>query len=166
MEQKTYIGIDNGITGSIGVLGKERIFALTPIKQEQDYTKKHQRISRLDTSEMLYMMFSYTTGSQHVLVLLERPLVNPSKFRATVSAVRCLEATLTVLEALSIPYEYLDSRQWQREMLPKGIKGSTELKRASRDIGIRLFPEFSEEIEAHGDADGLLMAEWARRNGR
>ena len=166
MSQKVYIGIDNGVTGSIGVVGRETVFALTPVKKEQDYTKKKQNISRVDAPELIDMINSYANGEVPVLVLIERPLVNPTMFRATLSAIRCLEATLTVLEALSIPYEYIDSKQWQKELLPKGVKGSAELKKASMDIGKRLFPEFSDEIHAHGDADGLLIAEWARRNGR
>ncbi len=166
MSQKVYIGIDNGVTGSIGVVGGDTIFARTPVKKEQDYTKKKQNVSRVDAPELIDMINSYTKGDVPVLLLIERPLVNPTRFRATLSAIRCLEAKVTILEALSIPYEYIDSKQWQKELLPKGIKGSAELKKASVDIGKRLFPEFSEEIHAHGDADGLLIAEWARRGGR
>ena len=48
-------------------------------------------------------------------------------------------------------------------MLPKGIEGSAELKKASKDIGCRLFPSQADLINKHKDADGLLIAEWARR---
>jgi hypothetical protein len=48
-------------------------------------------------------------------------------------------------------------------MFPKGLKG-IELKKASMDIGIRLFPHLEEVIIKQKDADGLLIAEWARRN--
>lgn len=45
----------------------------------------------------------------------------------------------------------------------KGIEGSAELKKASMDIGLRLFPDQEEVIKKHKDADALLIAEWARR---
>ena len=57
---------------------------------------------------------------------------------------------------------YVDSKEWQKVMLPKGVKGSEELKKSSLDIGNRLFPQFEEN--KHKDRDSLLMAEWARRN--
>ncbi len=160
---KVYVGIDNGVTGSIGVVGRGTTFALTPVRKEQSYTKKKQMISRVDVLEMQRLLLE-SIGDE-CLVILERPLVNPQMFKATMSAIRCLEATLTILESLQIPYEYVDSKQWQKALLPQGCKGK-ELKDASRDIGIRLFPQFEEEIRKHGDADGLLMAEWARREGR
>ncbi|MDA3809619.1 MAG: hypothetical protein PF518_04730 [Spirochaetaceae bacterium] len=90
-------------------------------------------------------------------------MVNPTRFTATLSAIRCLEATIIAFEMYDIPYQYCDSKQWQKELLPAGIKGTPELKKASADIGCRLFPEHEELIQKHGDADGLLIAEWARR---
>lgn len=45
-------------------------------------------------------------------------------------------------------------------LLPKGISGE-ELKKASLDIGGRLFPQFKEYN--HPDRDSLLIAEYARR---
>jgi len=47
-------------------------------------------------------------------------------------------------------------------LLPQGIKGD-ELKVASKDIGCRLFPEHTELIVKHKDADGILIAEYCRR---
>ena len=46
-------------------------------------------------------------------------------------------------------------------MLPKGIKGADVLKKASLDVGKRLFPQFADKFK--GDADGILIAEWARK---
>ena len=75
-----------------------------------------------------------------------------------------LEAELCVVEMLSMPHIYIDSKQWQRELLPQGIKGSAELKKASKDIGSRLFPLHTNLITKHKDADGILIAYWARMN--
>ena len=74
----------------------------------------------------------------------------------------CLEATIIVLELLKIPFEYIDSKAWQRELLPKGLR-KEELKKASLDVGRRLFPQI--DWTKFKDADGLLIAEWGRRKG-
>lgn len=154
-----YIGIDNGVTGTIGVVGDVSLFVNTPVKKEQNYTKKEGSVSRIDVVKLREILVDI----QNPFALLERPFVNPKMFNATLSAIRALEATLNVIEILNIPYTYMDSKQWQGVMLPSGVKGSADLKKASLDIGCRLFPKHRELIEKHGDADGLLMAEYWRR---
>lgn len=157
---KTYIGIDNGVSGTIGVIEPNYVtFIQTPVKSEQNYTKTKGNVTRIDG----VVLMEYLNGLSSCMVLIERPMVNPKRFKATTSALRALEATLVVLEALQLPYQYIDSKEWQRELLPKGVKGSDELKKASKDIGIRLFPKHKELIEKHGDADGLLIAEYCKR---
>ena len=159
----TYIGIDNGVSGSIGVISEDQsvieIFDM-PTISEQSYTKTKKNITRIDWHVLTQILAKISTAK----VFLERPMVNPGRFMATMSALRALEATLICVEAAGFPLTYVDSKQWQKVMLPAGIKGADEQKKASLDIGKRIFPQFSEFIEDHGDADGLLMAEWARRN--
>ena len=176
MNQKAYIGADNGISGSYaflnpsgkGMRGNPSVsFHVTPVRKEQNYTKKKSQISRVifeDLDNMLEVWYTLTVQSG-LLALIERPYVNPQGLKATISAVRCLEATLIALERNHIAYQYIDSREWQKVMLPKGLKGTAELKAASLDIGIRLFPGWKDHIERHKDADSLLIAEWARRKG-
>ena len=161
---KLYVGIDNGVSGSIGLISKtEKIIFKTPAKLEQSYTKKKQNISRINF-KVLYRRFAeLKNDNKNIICLVERPMVNPTRFKASASALRSLEATLIIIEELGMPFQYIDSKQWQKVMLPQGIKGSAGLKKASSEIGIRLFPEFIKFIEKHGDADGILIAEWARR---
>lgn len=160
---KIYIGIDNGVSGTISFIADDKVtFLKTPVKKEQSYTKTKQNISRLKIMDFVAMLSRYVKGRKCIAVI-ERPMINPTKFKASISAARCLEATIVGLEMYDIPYQYCDSKQWQKELLPSGIKGSPELKKASADIGTRLFPEHEELIQKHGDADGLLIAEWARR---
>ena len=99
-----------------------------------------------------------------VLVVIERPMINPMRFQASVSAARSLESTLIAVEQIGFPRIYVDSRQWQKKLLPQGCEGK-ELKKASMDIGFRLYPGGPTEqiIRKHKDADALLIAEWARR---
>ena len=106
MENKLYIGIDNGVSGTIGVIyNKDSLFVETPIKKEQSYTKAKANISRIDvvtlSDNLSRLIESY--NNPKMFCLIERPMVNPSRFVATMSAVRALEATINVLELLNTP---------------------------------------------------------------
>ena len=153
---KAYIGIDNGVSGTIAILtDNETIFVKTPVKKEQDYTKAKKMITRVDVSALKELL---ATFADDAFILLERPLVNPKMFSATASALRCHEAELTVIEMLGIPFQFIDSKEWQKALLPKGCD---DTKKASLDIGNRLFPQFREF--KHPDRDALLIAEYAKR---
>lgn len=157
---KIWVGIDNGVSGSIGIVGEgiEPIFIKTPTKREQDYTKSKKIVTRLDYS--MFMSLFSGLNKNDVCVIIERPLVNPTRFNATVSALRCHESELIMIELLGCKHMFIDSKEWQKVMLPKGCAGD-ELKKASLDIGNRLFPQF-EDVK-HPDRDGILIAEYARR---
>jgi hypothetical protein len=163
---KLYIGIDNGVTGTIGVIHENyRKMYKIPVKHEQSYTKVTQQITRLrvdEFEEILRDEIKLTVNTlSNVLVLMERPMVNPMRFKASVSAIRCLEASLGVIERIGLSYIYVDSKEWQKVMLPKGLK-KEQLKEASLDISRRLFPNI--DYKGLKDGDSLLMAEWARRS--
>lgn len=157
---KIWVGLDNGVSGSIGIVGEgiEPIFTRTPTKKEQDYTKAKKIATRLDYSKFMELFSGLNKND--VCVLMERPLVNPQRFTATASALRCHEAELIMIELLGCKHIFIDSKEWQKVMLPKGCSGD-ELKKASLDIGNRLFPQF--EGLKHPDRDGILIAEYARR---
>ena len=153
---KAYIGIDNGVSGTIAILtDNDTIFVKTPVKKEQDYTKAKKIITRVDVSALKELLEPFANDA---FILLERPLVNPNRFAATASALRCHEAELTVIEMLGIPFQFIDSKEWQKALLPKGCD---DTKKASLDIGNRLFPQFREF--KHPDRDALLIAEYAKR---
>lgn len=162
---KIWIGIDNGVTGSIGwVYSDPHLppgFRSSPVFKTLDYQKKVKNVSRIDTAELFSFLSGIMDGGSQYLVALERPMVNPTRFQATGSALRALEATLITLEELQLPYMYIDSKQWQKAILPDGIKGSAELKKASKDVGTRLFPSLADKFKQ--DADGILIAEWCKR---
>lgn len=162
--KKIYIGIDNGTTGTIGIVGNETEPQLhhTPVKKEQDYTKAKKQVTRLDCIGLKSILDQF--NHNEICVVMERPMINPTRWTASMSAIRCLEATLIILEMLGIPHQFIDSKEWQREMLPKGIKGSDEQKKASLDIGNRLFPQFADFKQK--DRDGILIAEYARRKNK
>ena len=169
--RKVYVGVDNGVSGSISLINvetNESFLYKTPVVYQQNYVKKKQGINRVDVNEFKnilnkHLIINYLPTD--VFVVLERPMVDTKRFRATLSAIRCLEATLIIFEDLKIPYMYIDSKEWQKSLLPSGIKGRPQLKAASHDISIRLFPHLKTTIETLGDGDGILIAEYARRSG-
>ena len=151
-------GIDNGVTGGITVLDEQGVVKLhikTPVKKHLNYTKKKAFINRLDATILKPILETYASDS---FCMIERPMVNPTRFTATISAIRCLEATETILELLEIPYQFIDSREWQRILLPSGLKGD-ELKFAAEEVAKRLFPK-----QKILNADSLLIAEYCRRS--
>jgi hypothetical protein len=115
-------------------------------------------------------------------VVLERPMLNPLRWTASVSAIRCDEATRGVIEALGMKLIYVDSKEWQtlmlpnRKAIPRLAKGATaeekkeqaklttafakETKALSLMTAQRLFPQ----VTFKKDGDAILIAEWARRN--
>ena len=157
----TIIGIDNGVSGAITVM--TNIGAIqtiehinTPVKKELSYTKKKQWITRVDYPKIRRFLKGFI--DTNMICLIERPMVNPGRHKATLSAMRALECTLIALETLKIPYEYIDSKEWQKALLPKGCGKGPELKKAAEVVAKRLFP--SMKIL---NADSLLIAEYARR---
>jgi hypothetical protein len=151
---KVYLGVDNGISGSLGFLceGRTPHWIPMPTRSELNYTKKKGYITRIDVV-VLKGLLELRCSPETTLVALERPMVNPGRFAATISPVRALEATLIVLEDLKLPYRYIDSKEWQKTQLPSGLKGE-ELKKASLDVGRRLWPY----IDFKGDCDSMLIA--------
>lgn len=163
---KTFIGIDNGVSGSIGIIhGDDYMFFATPVKSEQNYTKTKAEIRRIDVVKLDDLFQKYVLSindSSNIVAMLERPMVNPGRFKATTSALRSLEAVLIYLESQKIGLSYVDSKEWQKALLPAGLQ-KEDLKKASLDIGKRMFPHYSDQFDKQKDADGMLIAEYCRR---
>jgi hypothetical protein len=155
-----FIGIDNGVSGSFCVVGPQGplAFCRTPVRKERNYTKEEHYINRLDIPKLKAWLSKLELPTDTTLAILERPMVNPRRFAATVSAVRSLEATLIVIEELKYFIRYVDSKEWQSSILPS-IVGTDELKAASLTRGKSIMPSF----EFKKDADALLMALWAKQ---
>lgn len=167
MSRIIYIGIDNGVSGSIGVMddvGAGAEFHLVPVKEELNYQKDKKKITRLDFPRFVTFLEDLKlrySGDVIVRAVLETPFVNPGNFVATATSLRCFEAEIIALEQVGISRQYVTSGDWQKKLLP-GVKGRTELKKASRDVGTRMFPQFGDAIKKQKDADGLLITEYAR----
>lgn len=150
----TTIGIDNGSTGSIGILNADgAIFESIPTVEYLHYGKKGTISQRLDRQSLTNLVEDHVGKLR---VFIERPFTG--KFiNAVIPAHRFFEATIITLEDLKIGYEVIDSREWQTALLGP-VKGSAFLKKASRLRGTQLYPQLTDAINSHGDADGLLIA--------
>lgn len=161
-----YVGIDNGVSGSVAAILADcsRSFVMeTPTFSEQDYVQKKANVTRINVKKLTAWFRMLNEPGYNVRLTMERPMVNPMRFKATASALRAWEATLIALQPFPWPRMVIDSRKWQKAMLPEGAKGP-ELKSLSVQVGCRLFPCHKEWIVKQGDADSLLIAEAARRN--
>ena len=160
-----FCGFDNGVTGSISIVnsdGKVFYYSNTPVQRRLNYTKTKQYLNRLDGVKLAQGLKDvFLNYGNEIKCLIERPMINPGRFKATLSAIRCLESTLCVLESLGIPYEFCDSKEWQKIMLPKGLQ-KEELKFASDEVCKRLFPNI--KLSESGRGDSLLIAEYFRRH--
>ena len=156
------LGLDNGTTGSLAVWDSNlNVMGLhkLPIKKELDYTKAVQHITRIDypaLCELFTQIKKDTTNDIHVY--MEKPFMGGARFiKTSVNAFRCMESELVALEECEIGYTVINSKDWQKHILPSGIKGSTELKKASLDIAKRLYPYLSEKLTKE-NADSVLIA--------
>lgn len=148
------------MTGGIGLIehgGTSVFYAPMPTKKCLNYTKAKQITTRIKRESLLALLKPISKDS---VCFIERPMINPMRWKASVSAIRALECTQGVLEELQIRYEFKDSKEWQKVLLPSGLAGE-ELKFASLEVGKRLFPRL--DFSQFKDADGLLIAEYCRR---
>ena len=76
-----YIGIDNGSTGSVGIINNEGSadFFKTPTKEVPNYTKEVQMISRIDLLVLKKLIMEHTPLNGEFLfrALIERPFMSP-----------------------------------------------------------------------------------------
>lgn len=158
---------DNGTTGTIGwrygCTTHEMIEV--PVKKRASFHKSPRSTTVIDVNALETALRDMLDRAKvkpcDVIAYRERPMINPKRWQASMSASRADEAETIVLERMGIEYHYVDSKAWQRHILPSsGKKGTTSdiLKAESKDIGCKMFNHLSTIINKHGDADGILGA--------
>jgi len=153
------IGIDNGTTGTIAILGPDGpFFDLIPTK-EYLMGRAGKIVRRIDHAALLDMIDSRIPAYRGELsAYVERPFTGSAMMSNTsVLSARAHEAVLIVMVTLGIGLTTVDSKTWQVPILG-AVKGSAELKKASKLRGMAMYPAFAAQIKSHGDADGLLIA--------
>ena len=172
------IGIDNGTTGTMcsWILESGLIdFIETPSKRELNYQKEINYIDRLDHNNFKNWIKNQIKNAElvykdkiKVIIILERPMVNPKRFDSSIMAVRTFESTLVILQQMNLNYIVIDSKQWQHYFFGKDTS-FMDLKFESLKSGINVLNEFKPKnfiqmidiIRNHGDADALLITKYA-----
>ncbi len=161
---KITIGVDNGSSGSIAIIGPDGvIFEPMPTKAAV-MGKKGKMIKRIDHGRLDDLLIPYADNiGIEIHAYIERPFTGSAMMiNTTVLAARAFEAVCIVLEQAGIGYTDVDSKEWQAAILP-GVKGTPELKLASRVLGVQKYPKLASKISDHGDADGLFIAQHYHR---
>jgi len=70
------IALDNGTTASIAVFKDDKavVFQKVPVRSQQNYTKKKQKITRIDWRKLEALLTPYV-GAR---VIIEKPVTNES----------------------------------------------------------------------------------------
>ena len=110
--RRLYIGIDNGTTGTIGVISdKFNLIFKVPVFKSQDYTKVKKNITRINAVELQNELNTLIQGANlnpyDCFTLIERQMINPARFSSSISASRALESVLCVIELLKITYKFI-----------------------------------------------------------
>jgi hypothetical protein len=153
----TIVGIDNGTSGSWAALAPDWVYFHRMPTKVSLLGKKERRITRIDMPILHEQIYAAKPSKAY----LERPFTGRF-LNAVLPAQRAFEAVLIALEQARVPYEVVDSKTWQKPLLGT-VKGSENLKKASMDLGCRLYPQLAYQITKHGDADGLLIAHYFAR---
>lgn len=172
------IGMDNGSTGTIcsWIIGTNQIdFKQTPSKRECNYQKQINYIDRLNHEQIKSWLKNNIKKTQklykreiRIIIIIERPMVNPQRFDASLNAVRAFQSLLVILQQLNIKYLTIDSKQWQHYFFGKDTS-FMDLKFESLKMGINVFNQIQPSgfiqmidiIRNHGDADALLITKYA-----
>lgn len=174
-------GMDNGSTGTLCCLVKEDKdyinFIETPSFQELDYTQELQTINRIDLKKIKDWIENNINNVKKIInndnikcvAILQRPMVNPQRFKQSLHAIRAFEATLILLEMCNIEYIIIDSKKWQHYFFGKNTT-QIDLKFESMKLGLNIINDIKQNekekelmlncIKKHGDADGLLISKY------
>lgn len=177
-------GIDNGATGTTACVCSDYNyidFQETPIIESYDYTQDVQKMNRVDFNVLKkwfekhinFVSALYKTPIK-IIVILERPMVNPQRFKQSGYALRAFEATLIVLEMLNLNYVIIDSKKWQHHFFGKDTT-QVDLKKASKEKSFKILTEYEKDniydldfkrmkdvLEKHKDGDGLLICYYTK----
>lgn len=165
------IAFDNGVTGTVTFnFNDEWYFMKTPVREVANYQKKGKNINRIDIKKLslkFIELFQNREDISNIDIYIERPFTNKSAIysNAVASGMRAHEAIEIFCDMITdwkyksiVNRHYVDSKEWQ---LFYNICGThLHTKPLSEKKGIELFPQLSEQISRHGDADSLLMANY------
>lgn len=163
---KTYMGIDIGLSGAIAVIDDKNIF-----------TYKMPLIAgKLDPNELYMLIGSFKSTHKDLHICFEKLGVIFGSSKQTAFS---MGYQMGIVEAFcvakKIPYTAVRAVDWQKEMfkhttvINKPGKSSKDTKAMALVTIKKLFPDltltFNKEVKPNdGLVDAVLIAEYARRN--
>jgi hypothetical protein len=155
---KTYIGIDNGISGAIAILDTIPRLHLMP-------TYKVAKSEYIDPTELMEILL----GVDDPFVVFEQGQKNPLfGTKGNFSNGYSFGVVNAVLKLGKIPHTLVNPQTWQKVMF-KDVKRDKGTKGASIEVCRRLYPLLSLKPEGKrflkphdGMADALMMAAYGK----
>ena len=117
---------------------------------------KEGTVTRIDRGELTKLLAPLATSA---FAMIEAPFTNPRMFQSTLSNHRSHAEITSVLDDLGILYQVITPHTWQKTLLP-GVKGRDELKIASGEKALELYP--ASGVDELPDGDGLLIAHYLK----
>lgn len=186
------LGIDNGITGSIALMdpsGKVVFHAPVPVYKERKWTKPklaklktktkvvYDEITMIDVVTLQRMLVKYTSTISDIHCFLERPAISYAaawSMKTSISAAMSWAYVVHVLKQLQIPRTDVDSKDWQKQLIPEATgeqnkeymktlkKGDRNklLKEAAYDLAKTLYPALNSKDKGAGDS--ICICEYGR----
>lgn len=165
---KTYIGIDNGVTGAFAVLRPDDSWTYEPVKVIDCGRGKLLDVD--GNLAFLDQMAQCAGGTEQLVVACEEPPINP-RFGAKGNFAngRNGEFWRVLLALKGFSFAWVSSRIWQRDVL-RGILGRDTKKMAKLFISQR-FPAVTlnggfTAPQKEAIRDAMCIALWARTNSR
>jgi hypothetical protein len=158
---KSYIGIDNGVSGALALLTSEG--AIETLAMPLQKTRKGNEI---DVVEVWRKMKIWTFEYHDVTVVIEEPGGSTSAKAAT-SMAGAFHSIRAIMMILGLPLIRITPPQWQKPFL-KCKTGDT--KPVALQMAKSLYPSLDLRasdkcrVPDSGIVDALLIATWAKRN--
>ena len=165
---KTYIGIDNGVTGAFALVSPDEQWQFAPVSVLD--CGRDRLLDIPGNLDFIRHAAEQAGGRENLVVVCERQLKNPLfGAKGNFANGRNGEFWRVLLTLEGIPFCWVDPRTWQKQIL-QGIAGTDTKKMArlflkQRYPGLKLEDQFgSATIE--GVRDALCIALWARMNSK
>lgn len=178
--KKLFIGIDNGSSGSYTIInecGELICFEHVPtfkIKKWATSNNKQGHITVIDVNTLEQMLSKYikSIDKENIYCFIERPAVGFSGWSiwTSLSGIVAWVSVQYALLNLGIKYDTIDSKQWQKYLIPQALgkkDKSKPMKRGDRNkylkiesdkLAKELYPDI--ELKNSGDGDSINIAHY------
>lgn len=162
---RTYLGIDNGLTGAVSALFPDDTWHLWPVAVEA--TGRGKQINIAEAKATLESISVRAGGIQNLVATCELAPVHPRfSAKSNHTCGRCGEFWRVLLTLLRIPFEHVKAQVWQKEVF-NGVSNG-DPKQVAADFVRNRFPGVVEshsftKPQRQGVVDAMCIAAWSSR---